>query len=79
MSLFGGTIEEWKEATLVIVDTAMQRFQEKVQTLEASEFGGIDTILGKVFNTVNGASIQIAHPALRNPITVTFRLPEAKP
>jgi hypothetical protein len=72
VALFGGTIEDWKEATLVIVDTLSEKFGKEGGSLIAEEGGVVDAILERVFTTLDGSTITIAHKALKDPVTITL-------
>jgi uncharacterized protein YqgC (DUF456 family) len=59
MDLFGGTVEDFKQAALIVVDAVAQRIGEKGGSLIAEEGGVVDAILGRFFATLNGAEITV--------------------
>lgn len=79
MSLAGLFVNEQDYQTLEnVLDRIINTVQQKAGSLIAEEGGIIDAMLGRVFNTLDGAKVTFRHPALKDPLTITLELKKEK-
>ncbi len=76
MDIFGHPIEDLQNAIIVGIKTARQELQGAGGSLIAEEGGVVDAILGRIFTTIDGATLTIDHAELKHPLMITFRLPK---